>query len=361
MPRRRAADLAAVAIALAAVAILGVLRASQHAVQQSEPSTYDTGVNGYAALYDVLAREGARVERFELPIGELTRGTGTLVLAGKGALSAAAPSSSALAYLDRWVRAGGRLVVLDESPGRDARRTLSLPATRRLAARQTLAEAGCAFAPALRGARVAGSFEAGYAPECSVRHATVISAGSLAAGIAYPHGRGIVVAVTTPAIFDNLHVSQAANAKAAYAILGRGAIAFDERVHGYAAGRTFWEVLPRPVRIAIAVALAAVLLAVIGANLPFAPPYSAQGSGERDSSAYIASLARMLERGRAAPEAIARIAARCERVLANKAGDERARMLLRELRTLQATPRPGPQDVLHAGRIYARVRKDYGC
>jgi hypothetical protein len=68
----------------------------------------------------------------------------------------------------------------------------------------------------------------------------------------------------------------------------------------------------------------------------------------------------MLERGGAAAEAIARIRVRCEHRLSRRAaGDERARMLLRELRTLEATPRPGTHELLAAGRIFERVRKDY--
>lgn len=361
MPRKRAFDLAIVIVALVLIALLAVLKSSQHTAAQSEPSTYDTGASGYAALYDLLSREGSRVERFELPISELARGTGTLVIAGKGALSAAAPSPGALEFLDRWIRGGGRLVVLDDSPGSDARRALGLPGSKQLRTQQHQASTGCAFADALRGMRIAGTFASGYAPACSVKRASLFTAGHLAAGIAYTRGRGMVVVVTTPSVFDNLHLSQASNARSAYALLGGGPAAFDERVHGYAAGRTFWEVLPQPMRIALAIAIVAIVLAVIGANLPFAPSYEAQGPDERDSSAYIASLARMLERGGAAREAIARIASRCDQVLSNRTGDERARMLLRELRTLEATPRPGTQDVLHAGRIFARVRKEYGC
>jgi hypothetical protein len=361
MPRKRTFDLAIVIVALVLVAVLAVLRASQNTAAQSEPSTYDTGTNGYAALYDLLSREGTRVERFEMPVSELARGTGTLVLAGKGALSAAAPSPSALEFLDRWVRGGGRLIVLDDSPGGAARRVLGLPDSKKVSSQQHQANAGCAFTAALRGLRVAGTFDSGYTPACTAKRASVFRAGTLAAGIVYARGSGTVVAVTTPSIFDNLHISQASNARFAYALFGGRPAAFDERVHGYAAGRTFWEVLPQPMRVALGIALLAIVLAVIGANLPFAPPYQAQAPDERDSSAYIASLARMLERGGAAREAIARIARRCEHALSNRTGDERARMLLRELRTLEATPRPVSQDVLHAGRIFARVRKEYGC
>jgi hypothetical protein len=139
-------------------------------------------------------------------------------------------------------------------------------------------------------------------------------------------------------------------------------VRFDERVYGYAAGKSFWDVLPAPVRVAIVIAAGTLLLGIIGANLPFAAPYAPEAPDERDSGAYIASLARMLQRGGAAAEAIARIRGRCEHALSSRAaGDERARMLLRELRTLEATPRPGSHEVLAAGRIFARVRKDYGC
>jgi len=360
MPRKRVADLAIVIAALALVVVLAALRESRQAAQQSEPSTYDTGANGYAALYDVLSREGVRVVRFESPIGELSNGPATLVVAGDRTLGAAAPSASALAFLDRWVRHGGKLVILDGAPSRAAADALGLPHTTRHPV-QTRAAAGCAFARPLRGAAIAGQFTAGYAGACRANRATVFAAGSRAAGLAYSRGRGSIVLISTPSVFDNLHLGQRGNARAAYALLSRGTVIFDERVHGYAAGRSFWDVLPQPMRIAIVVALAAVLVAVIGANLPFAPPYEAQPPEERDSAAYIASVARMLERGGAAREAIARITERCAQILSVRPGDERARMLLRELRTLESTPHPGAQDLLHAGRIFARVRKEYGC
>lgn len=361
MPRKRLGDLAIVIVALALVIVLAALRESRQTAQQSEPSTYDTGANGYAALYDLLSREGGRVARFELPIGEISNAHATLVLAGERALAAVAPSASTLAFLDRWIRGGGKLVILDGAPSRAAAHALRLPEVRRFGV-QTRAAAGCAFSRALRGAAVAGKFTAGYAPACRSNRATVFAVKSLAAGIAYSRGRGSIVLVSTPSVFDNLHLAQHQNARVAYALLGgAGTVLFDERVHGYAAGRTFWEVLPQPMRVAMLLALAAALLAIIGANLPFAPPYEAQAPEERDSAAYIASVARMLQRGGAAREAIARIGERCAQVLSAWPGDERARMLLRELHALESTPRPGAQDVLHAGRIFARVRKEYGC
>ena len=360
MPRKRVAEVIVVAAALALLVALAALRATQSAAQESEPSTYDTGGSGYAALYDLLAREATPVDRFELPIGALQRG-GTLVVAGNGSLDAVLPSASAGKALDRWVRSGGRLVVLDGQIGNAARRALGLPASQDLR-HANIAAGGCALAPSLRGRSVAGIFDSGFARSCTPQRATILMTGGRAVGIAYRRGSGTVALFTTPTVFDNLHLSHEGNAALAYAVLGGAPVRFDERVYGYDAGATFWQVLPQPMRAAILIAIFAAALAIAGANLPFAPPYAADPPEERDSGAYIESVARMLERGGASNEAVARIAARCERILAPRAGsDERARMLLRELRIVEGTPRPGPHDVLQAGRIFARVQKEYGC
>lgn len=361
MPRRRVLDIVILAISIVLIAVLSSLRAAHNAAQYSEPSTSDTGGNGFAALYDLLAHENVKVDRFELPIGELPRARATLVLAGDGALDAATSSADSVTFLDRWVRGGGRLVVLDGRISRGARRALGVALAQGFASKTT-GMAGCAFPAGIRGALVSGSFDAGFAQACAANRATLLAAGSHAAGILYRRGRGTIALFATASPFDNLHLAQRGNARVAYALFAGAPVLFDERVHGYAAGRSFWEVLPQPMRIAVILAISALLLAIAGANLPFAPPLLAQLPDERDSGAYIASIARMLERGGASREAIARISARCQQVLSPRAAaDERARMLLRELRTVDATPRPGPHEVLQAGRIFARVRKDYGC
>jgi hypothetical protein len=360
MAPSRIRDLVIVVAALFLIALLSQLRA-QNGAAASVPSTYDSGASGYAALYEMLSREGVRVDRFELPLSELTGSAGTLVIAGDRALSEAAPSRGALRALDAWVRGGGHVVVLDGAVGALAQEQFQIPAVRSFATRK-LATADCAFVPALRGLLVSGTFTAGYKGGCSAQRASVLVAANMAVGITYRRGRGRITVVTTPSLFDNLHLAQRANARLAYALFGGRGVRFDERVHGYAAGRSFWQVLPQPVRAAIWIAVSAAILAIAGANLPFAPPYEAAAPEERDSGAYIDSLARMLERGAAAQEAVTRIVARCEPVLGPRAAhDERARMLLRELRSLQSTPRPSPHDLLQAGRIFTRVQKDYRC
>jgi hypothetical protein len=357
---RRWSDVIAAVGALIVLIVLAALRTSGER-PPSVPSTYDTGPSGFAALYELLQREGVRAVRMERPFDDLRDRSAALVIAGDAALDDATEQPGTRQALDAWVQRGGMLVVLDGAIAGDAvRRALAIPSSREVRRIATV-RAGCAFARDLRGRPLAGTFESGFEGACSGTRATVAAAGRRAIALAYAHGAGTIVVSTTTTLLDNLHLGQAANASAAYALFaGRSAVFFDERVHGYRAGRTFWDVMPRTMRIAIVLALITLLAAIIGANLPFAPAYAAPPAGERDSSAYIDSLARLLERGGAAAEAVARIAAYATPLLEPRAaGDERARMLLRELRALEATPRPESAELLKAGRIFARVRKDY--
>jgi hypothetical protein len=360
--QRKRVDVTMLAAALLVLLLLVWARGLRQGAPLSDPSTYDTGRSGYAALYDLLAREDVAVQRFELPIGQLQSSSGTFVLAGDGSLDAATSARGALPTLDRWVRGGGRLVLLDGQIRAQARKTLAVPSMQR-GARRDLAMTGCAFVPPLRAHAVAGTFGGGFPPACGGDRATLLRSASRAAALLYRHGKGSIAIFSNAAVFDNVHLSQRMNARIAYAVFANAApVRFDERIYGHAAGKSFWDVLPAPMRAAIVIALAALLLGVIGANLPFAPPSQTASWPDRDSSEYIASLARMLARGGACSEAIARIRARCEHVLAPRVrGDERARMLLRELRTLEFSPRPGSSELLAAGRIFMRVRKDYGC
>jgi hypothetical protein len=113
-------------------------------------------------------------------------------------------------------------------------------------------------------------------------------------------------------------------------------------------------------RVAIVIACAAVLLAILGANLPFAPPQLPPAGDERDSREYIASLSRMLQRGGANRAIVQRLCAYVQTVLGPRAhSDEAARDLLDRARALQSLSGPRTEDVIAAGRLFARVRKDY--
>jgi len=356
MARKRQLDVAIGVVAGIALIVFIALRASVSQAQISVPSTYDTGLNGYAALYDLLARENVQTQRFGDPLSQLFKHPGTLVIAGNGALFAVAPARMQSRALDAWVKNGSTLAIFGSVPPW-FHSTLGLPALTRIDAQ--VAAGGCGLhAP---GIDVAGEFTQAMAASCTRNRATLLHVGNRAVAIAYRHGKGTIVFATSATPLDNEHLAQRANARFAYAVLSRGGtVAFEERVYGHATGRRFWQVLPAPMCVAIVVACVAVLLAIAGANLPFAPPQSPAGAQERDSSEYIASLALMLQRGGAQREIVRRLCAHVQLVLGPRALlDESARMLLERAQALQSLSRPRGEDVIAAGRLFARVQKEY--
>lgn len=359
MSRKRVADIVLACIALALVIVFAVLRSMQPQAQYSQPSTYDTGGNGYAALFDLLARERVPVRRFQEPLGQFRQHGGALVLAGDDAVSAAATSANALDALDKWVRGGGTLFVLGAT-SQTERRALGMPNFAQMP-KALVANAGCGLPKPHRSLRAGAEFTAGFARGCTVQRVTLLRAANKAVMIAYRHGKGRVITSVTAAIFGNAQLVQHDNAALAYAVFAVAApVAFDERIYGYATGRTFWQVLPWGMRIAVVLACIAIVLAIAGANLPFAPPASREPPGERDSGAYIASLARMLRRGGAAREMIVRLQRHADAVLASRAGsDDRAHALREQLQRLASHSHPGPRELLAAGRIFATVQKEY--
>ncbi len=355
MPRNRIADVALLALAIAVLAVLS-LRASLSQAPQSSPSTYDTGANGYAAVYALLAREGVAVDRFEQPFSQLFAARGTLLVAGDDALARMAVSREQRSALDAWVRRGGTLAIFGRVP-RAAAAALALP---RLAPLNAVrARAGCGLTA--RGITAAARFTQGAAVACTHTRSTLLRAGTRAVALAYRRGRGTVVFATTPALLDNAHLALQGNAAFAYAALSNhGIVAFEERIYGHASGRSFWQVLPLPMRVGVIIACVAALLAIAGENVPFAPAHIPAGAQERDSSEYVASLARMLERARARRGVIDRLCGWVVHAAAPRAKeDAHARDLLEQAAKLRALPHPGTPDLLAAGRLFVRTRKEY--
>lgn len=353
----RKADLLIAGIAIVLLAVLTMLRNGAQA-PPSQPSTFDTGANGYAALYDLLVNERVPAGRFEDPIGTLPPRTATLVLAGSAAFAAAVHGEPAERALDTWVRSGGTLVIVDPYAASRALglRPVSLPRES-----DAIVTTACGYraVPALS---VEAKIAATYAASCALQRKTLLQAGGRAAAIAYRRGKGTVIAISAPSIFDNTHLAQRDNAAFAYGVFAASQkVLFDERIYGYAAGRSFGEVIGWPVRTAIGIAIVVLLLALVGSNVRFAPPVDAEPPDERDTAAYIASLARMLERGGACDAIIKRLASSANAILRSRGGgDPEAAQLATELVQLQISSGPrAATRLLRAGRLYARVRKDY--
>lgn len=263
-------------------------------------STYDTGPNGYRALYEVLHESGVPVRRFERVVAVLGPSVKTLIVTGyEGDPSRKPLDGHDAAAIRRFVEGGGRFVAIDTDFAGSNDITPGIGATR--SANETAAIALARNSDTVGVRRVLGPINSVF-PFSLKRGIPLLAAAAGSIAVSYRFGRGEVVAITAPQLFGNRRLRDADNLRFAYnAIAGRGPVAFDEYVHGYNDGLTMWGALPQPVRAAFWIVAGIVVLALIGANVRFAPPYLAALPDERDSSSYITALAELMRRSRARP------------------------------------------------------------
>ena len=218
---------------LAAFAVVAAIGWTRQGSPPSTHSTLDSGPNGYEALYDVLRVEGVPVSRLTDPLALMPGSVKVLAITSTtGDLDVATFAAPDRTRLAAFVRRGGTVVAFTDS--NDPLRKSYPKKTIRLDAKK----------------------------------------------------------------YDNVALERdPAAALVAYAALAnRGPVAFDERVHGYASGRSMWSVLPSSLRVAMGLIALALLLALVGANVRWIPALAAEPPGDRDSSDYIASMAQLLRR-----------------------------------------------------------------
>jgi len=284
------------------VALLGYERmALQQRERPSVFSSYDTGPNGYRALFEVLRAAGVPVTRFGSVVAALDPSVKTLVITGYESDSNAKPLDRRdTDELRRFVVNGGRLVAFDEefagpqdvTPGVGT----SLKRPHGVAAIPLVTNVFTAGVSAVRG-RIDWTF-----PYNTARGVPLLANKDGIVALWFRYGRGEVIAVTAPALFGNETLSNRDNARFAYnAIAGHGPVAFDEYIHGYSDSSTAWGVLPGAVHAAVWIVVAIVVIALVGANVPFAPPYLPAPADERTSSDYITAIAQLLRRSRRRP------------------------------------------------------------
>ncbi len=293
-------------VVLAACAIVLVLLAYERiAIARNERpsvySTYDTGPNGYGALYAVLAAGGVPVRRFERELPAIGSSIKTLVLTGYEDDPSAKPLDRRdVETLRSFIVHGGRFVAidaefagpLDVTPGVGT----SLQ-TRGVDEAIVLARNGYTAGVS----SVRGSIDWTF-PFKEPRGIPLLANRNGMVAVWYAYGRGEVIAVTAPKLFGNAQLRNAENLRFAYNVIaGHGAVAFDEFAHGYSESPTMWGVLPTPVHEAVWIVLAVAVVALIGANVPFAPPYLPEPPDERDSSHYITAVAELMRRSRRRP------------------------------------------------------------
>lgn len=293
-----------IAIFVAGMLLIAILAYAGATVPKPHPSiasTFDTGRNGYGALYEVLRNAGVPVERFERELPTLDASIRTLVVTGYEDEASAKPLDQHDAEaLRSFIMKGGRLVGLDTEFAGSSDVTPGIGTTLRApGGRDALALPRNAYTSGVE--RVAGTIDWTF-PFKESRGIPLLAGDHGIVALSYRYGKGEVIAITAPGLFANAALTNADNLRFAYNVIaGYGAVAFDEYVHGYTEPPSMWSVLPAPVHVAVWIVLAIALIALIGANVPFAPPYLAGAPDERDSSHYITALAELMRRSQQRP------------------------------------------------------------
>lgn len=303
----RSMRLETLALAAAIAILVGVTVAQQRTGAPSSPldsySTYDAGSGGYRAFYELLAREGLRVERFELRPAFLDSTIATLVYAEPVARDPRAqdPTRADIDELEAWVRGGGSLFYIGSDDAAAAAGILGLPRVARARPRAG-DEARSAIAPDLRALGVA-NIAAGEVLRYAVvprRIRVLLGDGRGALVVRYALGRGNVTAAIDRVAFDNAGIVVGDRARLAYALARPtrrdGVVAFDEVPHGYATPDRWWSIVPRPFAIALGIALAALLIAIAGAALRLGPPLVPVPRDDRSSADFVDAVASLYER-----------------------------------------------------------------
>lgn len=288
-------------ILIAGAFLLVFIAFERNAAERRAPpsvfSTYDTGRNGYAAWYAVAQKAGLPVRRFERALGTLDSDVGTLVIGAYENDSSAKPLDAEDAKrLESWVKGGGRLVMLDGDFEGKNDITPGVGKTTDATERDAIALVTNRFTAGVT--RVGGPVDAVFG--FSERQGVPLLANRAGVvAVAYAYGKGEVIAITAPALLGNANLGRDDNAAFGYDVLaGHGAIAFDEYVHGYNESKTFWSALPAAVHTALYVTIAILVLALVGANIPFVPKVPLDPPDERDSSGYIEAMAALMRRAR---------------------------------------------------------------
>jgi hypothetical protein len=297
---KRSLELAILIAGAVIVVGLALGRGGERSKPVSIYSTYDSGANGYRALYQVLRAAGLPVTRFERALGVLDPSTKTLVFTGYESDPSAKPLDERDAvFLKHFAEEGGRIVAIDaQFAGKDDV-TPGVGTSVRSAGTEAITLARNAYTADVT--RVGGPI--GWTFPFKEPHGIPLLAnGQGMVAVLYRVGRGEVIAVTAPALFGNKRLRDADNLRFIYnAVAGHGPVVFDEYIHGYSDHLTTWAVLPAPVRAAVWIAIGVLALALIGANVPFAPHYLPEAPDERDSSDYITAIAELMRRSRSRP------------------------------------------------------------
>ncbi len=410
------------ALAVVLLIFVGVLKnGAQTAPSYDSYSSYDAADGGYRAFYDLLAREGLRVERFESRPAFLTGDVALLVYAEPLPFDPVAGQSATAGdagALEAWVRGGGRLLYLGHDEDAAKNGVLHLPFSGDASDSGAVSHGGgvprSGGVPNNSGMSHGGSMPrtGGEAQRESLRfrrtgvpvtpvmppgvaqlqvsgarrwHATkgdrvVVADRKGPVVVSYPFGRGHVTAVIDETLFDNGRIGNGDAARLAYGLAADeaagGRVAFDEAVHGHIVPLHWWSIVPLPFALALAAATVTLLIAFAGAAVRFGPPLLPVARDDRTSADFIDALSSLLARGGAIRTALTRASDSTAKSLARALGlgdeasndaiaarieDDASRAAFREMLEISRNGFPDERNLVRGVALAQRLRKDYAA
>jgi hypothetical protein len=290
-----------VAGVVAAFVVLALVLRSDGQPHGPRSSSYATSAEGAAAYAALLERTGHRVRRLRAPLDEEAPGPASSVVA----LDPGTFASSELDALDRFVRAGGRLVVAGAGSARvaaaigvDGLRDGDGGGRRAARLRPVLA------LPETAGvATVAGLGERTY-PDAGSALPFLADRRGRTAGALFTAGRGQLVLLADSSPLRNQRLAEADNALLGVRLAGAGGrpVAFVESVHGYAPVDGL-AAIPGDWQAAIGLAALAACLWLLTRVRRLGPPERAARELPPPRVAYVDALAATLRRTRDADAA----------------------------------------------------------
>lgn len=368
-------ELGILVLAVAILIFAGVERnrAAQRAqVEPDSYSTHDGTSGGYRAWFEMLQREGVRVERFELRPAFLDRATRTLIWADPLPFDQRqeVPTENDVHALESWIRDGGRFVYLGHDDDAASRGILKLPHSSHPSGGSRPYVAPAFAAAGVR--RYPAETELRWVPG---KRSTLLADARGALVLSYPYGKGEVVTAIDEPSFTNAKIGRPDRARLAYALSAPHSgetVAFYESVHGFSTPDHWWSVVPRPFAIAIWCALGVLLLAFGGAALRLGPPVLPQ-SRDPNSAAFLDALAALFERGRAFRKALLDAFDSTKRAFAKSLGlpddvssenlaaaiaEPEERRLFLELERISKNGPPNEKSLVRGVALAQRLRKD---
>lgn len=379
---------AAAIAAMATASYVSAMRQQAATNALDSRSTYDAASGGYRAWFELLEREGVRVERFERRPAFLDGSVDVYIIANEtfaNLLQNAQTEEEPDIFNDgdwfalaKWVKAGGHLVWVTD--GVAPSNYLNAPDV--TGGGPTDDDAVVVTPSSIAsGVRTVSGTSKLRIPFAAQGAPPVIADDTGGVVATYPLGKGAVTVVADQSLFENGRLGRADNARLAYdlatsGLTAHGSVAFDEWSHGHVAGDSWWSVLPRTFQVAlIVVALALVALAV-GTGLRFGPVVRLGDESERTSEEYLSSMAVLYRRGGAVREAVVEMADACLRDAAaslglsesaggrsiaaragSDGGDARGEAIM-DLDRLRSYERPSESELVRAAALCVNLRKE---